>query len=177
MPSLRHEFQPAWLMRAFTILFDIAAIAMPLYVFVAPLYSAVTSSTPNTIDLRVVAGLFVAAAFFSISILIAAHFHSDVISDQAGLHVRFLWFRLLVRWTDIVDVKPMFRLPFDRNHRVVQTRSLTPFHRLYGIIYSFSFAPSLIISRDMTHGQELIHRINLSLKQNQQQGSKNGPGD
>ena len=44
--------------------------------------------------------------------------------------LNFLWKHLFVPYEEIVALKPLFNIPFLKKHRVIRTRSLTPFHRL-----------------------------------------------
>jgi len=76
-----------------------------------------------------------------------------------GLLVRFFlwWFR--INWEDIVKIKKNSLLSFLGASRfIVQTKSLTPFHRFYGL-YALSFAPSFLVKSDIQDFSLLLERI------------------
>jgi hypothetical protein len=101
--------------------------------------------------------------FVSVCLFLRANYPPEIISDQEGIHIIFLFIPLLVRWEEVQGFKPLFNLPFVKNEWVIRTSSLTPFHRLFGLIYSFSFSPSILVSRQISDFDELEKRIRSSL--------------
>ena len=93
-------------------------------------------------------------------IILTANFFCDVAADDEGLWVSFLWKKQRVYWRDIAQVKPIWiTLGPSRKSRIVLTNSLTPFHRLYGLIYGFTWKPSFIIDTTVINQAELIRLI------------------
>lgn len=100
--------------------------------------------------------------------LIAAYFFSDIIVDADGLIVEFLWMKLKVQWYEIVEVKPSFRwwLPTfgGKFPIVVLTNALTPFHRLFGLLYGLSPLPGFVINVNISEYDLLIKEIERHIK-------------
>lgn len=69
----------------------------------------------------------------------------------------FLWARIEIPWAEILDVGAG-RVPF--GHTLVRARHITPFHRLYGWIYSRTLYPSFVINRRIQDREELLAEIN-----------------
>ncbi|MCC7359852.1 MAG: hypothetical protein IT317_10265 [Anaerolineales bacterium] len=164
MQPLRHAFPPAWLWRGYTLLCESLSVGLPVLILAGPIIAAVSAGRPVTVI--GVLNLLLLAALTFVCFALAAHFFTELTSDQAGLHVRFLWRRLVVPWDQIVDVRPVFKLPFARGLQVIRTRALTPFHRVYGLMYGFTTAPSLLISPGMSHGAELSQRLTAYVEKN-----------
>ena len=164
MLPLRHTFPPAWLWRGYTLLCEWLGVGLPVLIVVGPVLAAVLAGRPVTV-IGIVNLLLLAALAF-VCFTLAAYFFTELTSDQAGLHVRFLWRRLVVPWDQIIDVRPLFNLPFARGFEVIRTRTLTPFHRVYGLLYGFTTAPSLLISPGMSHGAELTQRLSAYVEKN-----------
>lgn len=94
-------------------------------------------------------------------------FYADVISDSKGLHFIFLGRQVEIPWEEIIEVKPVFNLSFlNKRYCAIRTRSLTPFHRLYGLLYSFTFHPCLIITSGLKNYTELKRRIEIKSMKN-----------
>lgn len=76
---------------------------------------------------------------------------------EEGLMISaFLFARIPISWTDIVDVGAG-RVPF--GHVLVRAQRITPLHIIYGWLYSRSLYPSFIIRRDIENKDELINEI------------------
>jgi len=161
MPTIIHRYH--WITRYSNTLFYYFGLAVSLFIFFYPLYLTVIrhQSLPFTmIDL-----LFL-AVFAWICVMIRCNFHPDITSDSDGLHTKFLWFDLDIPWRDIIEVRPLFNLRFIKTEQVIRTHSLTPFHRLYGLLYSFSLHPCLIVSTGISDFDELIRRIRDAIREN-----------
>jgi hypothetical protein len=102
--------------------------------------------------------------------ILAANYEPEILTDDKGLHIRFLWMHLIVKWEDVIGVKPLFL--FIKTHWVIRTRSLTPFHRLYGL-YSFALYPCLLFSKSITDYDELQKRLKSAIHQNTVNERKN----
>lgn len=104
---------------------------------------------------------------FGAYVLYVSNFWPEIASDEEGLLVRFSFWRLRVRWEDVIEVKPRFGTILWKRFMgslagpdgyVVKTRTLTPFHRLYGLIV-LSFSSSFFLQSDINDFQELLKEI------------------
>ena len=99
----------------------------------------------------------------AVALLITANYFCEIAVDETGVSVTFLWRKLHVGWQDIVEIKAIRYL--GRSHSwVVLTKKLTPFHRLYGVIYGFSWLPSFIISPSLRDREKLARIIEERVK-------------
>ena len=100
---------------------------------------------------------------FGLVTLFVANMFTEIISDEDGLLVRFCFWRFRVRWSELVEVKPDFISSLYKplakvfsisTTYVVKTRTLTLFHRFYGL-YVFSFYPSFFMSSSINGFEQL----------------------
>lgn len=84
------------------------------------------------------------------------NFHPTVYVGDDGLAISYFGRRIRIPWDDIVDVGAGF-VPI--RHTLVRARRITPWHRLYGWLYSFSLLPAFVIGRDIENYDELLHEI------------------
>ncbi|MFT3891971.1 MAG: hypothetical protein QM730_10085 [Anaerolineales bacterium] len=101
---------------------------------------------------------------YSFTILITAYFLGQNIAVvNEGLLIEFLGKDLFVPWDKVKEIKPPFG--FFRSHRnpkkiyVVLTDALTPFHRLFGLLYGLSVKPAFIIFPSISEYDLLIRTI------------------
>lgn len=81
-----------------------------------------------------------------ICILLAAYFYTDLEVDENGLLVEFLWKKLRISWSRVIQIKPLFGIRTRKlGIYVVFVEGLTPFHLFYGLIYGFSLRPAFIL--------------------------------
>jgi hypothetical protein len=77
-------------------------------------------------------------------------------TSEVGLLISaYLFFRIRIPWSSIIDIgtgKP------PRGYLLVRTRRITPFHRIYGWLYSRTFYPSFLIG-SITDRDNLIGEI------------------
>ena len=82
--------------------------------------------------------------------------------DEDGLMITaFIVRRIRIPWRDIVAVVPSLT-PF--GYVVVQTRRITPFHILIGLIYSRKALPSFMIRSNIENHNELVREIRQRAK-------------
>ncbi len=148
----------------FTILFDISGFLVPLFILFSFLYQAFSNQFP--ISVEYIIGIFLFAFFAGLIFILTGHYFQDITSDSDGLHIHFLWMRLFVPWRDITDHRRLLFLPFPNKSWVILTRSLTLFHRLYGLFYAFSLAPCVVYSMAISDYDELNKRILVNLRKN-----------
>ena len=108
---------------------------------------------------------------WSNSMLISAYFFSQNINvTDEGLLIEFLWKDLLISWDKVIEIKPPFGfLRSFRNQKyiyVVLTDALTPFHRLFGLIYGLSVKPAFIIYPTINEYQSLVETIKKHARKN-----------
>jgi len=89
-----------------------------------------------------------------------ANMFPEITTDENGLLVRFFLWRLRVKWEDLIEVKEFSfaRLLSGTSQYVIKTKSLTPFHRFYGL-YALSFSPSFLIRSNIIDFSLLLKRI------------------
>ncbi|MBI5353579.1 MAG: hypothetical protein HZB50_13135 [Chloroflexi bacterium] len=112
--------------------------------------------------------LFLTITFIPIPcILLAAYFYTDLEVERDGLLIDFLWYKLTIPWDKIVQIKPLFGI---RNENVaayvVIVDGLTPFHRLYGLLYGFSVNPAFVLGRTVNDFQILKNDIERHVNKN-----------
>lgn len=78
------------------------------------------------------------------------------ISEKGLIISGFLFFRFLVRWDDVVDIGAG-QTP--AGYFLVRARHITPFHRIYGWLYSRTFHPSFLIGKGISDRDILIGEI------------------
>lgn len=100
------------------------------------------------------------AIFTMMCCLITAYFFQDIWVDEEGLLVEFLWRKIRVKWNDIEKMKksPLAGI------MVVSVKTLTPFHRIFGILYGFSNKPAFIISPSINDYEDLRKDIENHIK-------------
>jgi hypothetical protein len=84
------------------------------------------------------------------------------INEQGVTISAYIFFRIFIPWAEIIDIKPALRF---YRPCLVRARRISLFHRIYGWMYSHSFYPSFIISRDLIDRDELINEIRLRIHQ------------
>lgn len=84
------------------------------------------------------------------------NFHPTVWVGDEGLAISYFGRRVIIPWDEIVDVGAGW-VPF--GHTLVRARRITPFHRLYGWMYSLTFLPSFVIGRGIQNRDELLREI------------------
>lgn len=100
-------------------------------------------------------------------ILIAAYFYTDLEVDENGLLVEFLWKKLRIPWNKVLQIKPLLGLRLKKQGiYVVIVEGLTPFHRLYGLIYGFSLKPAFVLWSTVNDFEVLRTDIEKHVKQN-----------
>jgi hypothetical protein len=95
----------------------------------------------------------------------------DIVADNQGLLVEFLWIKLRVGWNQIKQVKPAFPFAWlvvkQKASMIVLTNALTPFHRIFGLLYGFTLLPSFVIHPTINDFDLLIAKINSHVKRKQ----------
>jgi hypothetical protein len=160
-PDVQIDYRYPGYFRWFPITFNVAALFWPLFLcgisISATTKPAAASFNHGWVEL-LGAGLGIV---FQVGVLVlTANYFPEVSADMAGLWVTFWFFRLRVRWDDIIDVRPsIFGWGARRTTWVVRTRGLTPFHRLYGLLYALRPEPSFIVPPVLNHQPDLLNRL------------------
>ena len=151
-------------MRYFTSLFNILSFCTPPSMTVYILVQLSSSNHEPVVWGLLIPLLCIIWLLAPVAILLGGNFYTEILSDQDGLHIKFLWKQIVIPWGEIIEQKPMFRSRWVRKFWVIKTRSLTPFHRLYGLLYAFSLAPSIVYSDQISNYAELNRRIRANLR-------------
>ncbi len=132
-------------------------IIYPIHLFVQ--FAINRPHAPRTATLGDWGEAFLLSLTLGVFIILSANFFCDVAADEKGLYVSFFWKRYAVRWKDVIGIKPIFWVPRRAKVQIVFANSLTPFHRLYGILYGFSCKPGFIIHAGLRDRDEIIRLI------------------
>ncbi len=166
----RGQHSHGLIMKLFKILFSIGALVFLIRILLFLLAFVFGGDRSWTDLIKVLVSAIFAAAFTVSAFLVAAYYFPDIDTDEEGLLVEFLWKRIRVSWNDVIELKPMFRygIPSFGNPIpvVVITNKLTPFHRLYGLLYGFSFKPAFVIQPAISEFELLKTNIEKHIKQN-----------
>ena len=166
MIPIKHQYHFPKLMLLYTNFFNVLGIICLLFSILFPLVAIIVNH--ETLDLGSLFGVICNGILYSMIFLITGNFFTEVTSDAEGLHLIFLWRKIDVPWEDVKAIKPVFNIKLLRkNISVVRTRSLTIFHLLYGLLYSFNLSPSIIIYRGMKEYDELVKRMEYHIRKNQ----------
>ncbi|SRR5258706_3714216 len=134
-----------------------------VFAFAFPVYIVLT--TMHRVELIDIIMLF----FMPIPILIGAYFFSqDVWTDEEGLFIELLWRKIRVPWVDIIEIKSawgFWHAPGKNHILIVLVNGLTPFHRLFGVLYGWSLKPGFIIYPTIRNYEELKSNIENHIKQ------------
>lgn len=68
----------------------------------------------------------------------------------------FVFLKIHISWEDIIDIKPG---KVNGNLVLVRSKRITPFHIIYGWLYSSTFFPSFLIGQKIQNREQLIHEI------------------
>ncbi len=121
------------------------------------MYAANEARHPVTIS--GVLSFLLLSLLFVMTSSVGDNFYPTITSDDGGLHLTFYGKQLNIPWEDVMEERPLFNLGLFSKVRVIRARSITPFHRLYGLIYSFTFYPCIIYSIHISNSRELAERI------------------
>lgn len=77
--------------------------------------------------------------------------------NETGLIISaYLFFKIRIPWSSIVDIEAGNP---PRGYILVRARRITPFHRVYGWLYSRTFYPSFLIGKGINDRDSLIKEI------------------
>jgi len=99
-------------------------------------------------------------AFFS-------YLATDIEVEEGGLRIKFMFKSFFIYWNDIDEFKPGKTLGLwnlKRTRILVTKNALTPFHRLYGLMYGNTNKPSLLINTNISNYEELFKIIKNNRK-------------
>jgi hypothetical protein len=166
----RRQHSHGLVMKIFKILFSVGSLVFLVRILLL-LLAFVFGGDRSLIDLiKVLVSVIFAAAFTVSAFLIAAYYFPDIDTDEEGLLVEFLWKRIRVSWDDVIELKPVFMYGIPSFGRpvpvVVLTEKLTPFHRVYGLLYGFSTKPAFVIQPGVSEFELLKNDIEKHIKKN-----------
>ena len=162
MKPIKHKYSP--ISDIIHPLTDVLGLLAPLFLIYQFVSLSITQNNPVTLPEIIRISLLSIGC--GAAMIFSGNFTPTILSDDLGLHINFLGKRICVPWDEITAIKPLFNLPFLKKVRIIRTRSITPFHRLYGLLYSFSFSPSIIFAKTISDAVELENRVLTSLQKN-----------
>ena len=173
----RKEYSYGMFARVFGILFNILGWVMPalfIYMFVKLLVGLIRLGGAEILFSQwiILIALWLFLVPFSfVCIVMAGNFFCDIVIEEQGVTGGLLGHWLPVEWEDIVEIKPCwYNLPWWKAKLwVVATRSLTPFHRFYGVLYVFWGYPSFVFSSGLKGGEQLVYQIKKQARKNARQ--------
>ena len=137
-----------------------------VFAFVYPLYILLTTilgTPPNNRFTEISTALFSFLFLFLMMmwILVISYFLQDIWVDEEGLLVEFLWRKIRVRWVDVIETKIAWGFLGSEQNRplIVLVNGLTPFHRIFGVLYGLSIKPGFVISVSNSEYQVLKKTI------------------
>ena len=157
---LHHNHQ---LIRLFKNTFAILAFIPPIFISIL-LFKDFTNPAFSIDSLLSLVFLIIISP---VCILLAAYFYTDLEVDENGLMVEFLWKKLRISWSKVLQIKPLFGIKTRKpGIYVVIVEGLTPFHLLYGLIYGFSLRPAFILWSTVNDFGVLKNDIEKHIKRN-----------
>ena len=85
------------------------------------------------------------------------NFNPTVWTDERGLTITvFLFFKTFIPWSDLIDSREIMF-----GYVLVRARKITPFHRMFGWIYSQTFSPAFLIGPGIDDRETLLRQIRL----------------
>jgi hypothetical protein len=103
MKPIFHVYKPVWFFRSFTYSFS---FFFPMGLFIVYVLAHVQKHIPFQIN-NLLAFTIIMVPIWATMIL-AGNYEPEIMTDNSGLHIRFLWINLLVKWEEVVGVKPLF---------------------------------------------------------------------
>ncbi len=149
-----------------------AIVISLVLVFFAPMLVSTVSQDP--IDMNRLLYVCRSALLVGITLVyfVVRDSRTEVVSDNEGLHITFFWQQIDIRWKDIQAIKPRFRLGTTRNNAIVLSNSLTVFHRVIGLLFTFSLTPGIHIDSWLKDYEALVNRIRCHIRQNESKESE-----
>lgn len=148
------KYRYPYSLRIFTILLNVLGFAYPVYRIARFTYRAY--STGDQIPfIQLFLFIFLSILFWAVLIFTANYF-PEVIVEENGVKVKFIWRFLFVSWSEILSIKPKKNFVGQEYEWVVITQALTPFHRLYGVLNGKTANPSFIIYAAINKREELL---------------------
>jgi len=164
MELINHDYDNKKFMRTFTSVFNVVGIVFPFIIII--LGVIVPVAYQQTLTIGDILTVIFMALFSRAIIVMVGNYSVGITSDSKGLYIEFFWKQLFVPWESITDLKPIFNITHFKNIWVIRTNALTPFHRLYGIFYSFSISPCIVYNTNISESGELHKRIKSNLDKN-----------
>ncbi len=155
----RHYSQPKYIQWTKNILV-ILAFGYPVYILLKSILGVTPIKALMEISLNIIMSFFM-----MMIILVGAHyFWQDIWVDEEGLQIEFLWRKIRVRWVDLIETKAVlgsWLAPEKNRPLIVLVNGLTPFHRIFGVLYGLSIKPGFVIYPSISDFQILKETIQL----------------
>ena len=149
--------------RWFKNIFVILAFVFPAYWIL----NSISRFTPNNFWAVIVDDIVFSPLIFIVLLTSTYYFGQDVLVDEEGLQIEFLWKKMRVRWVDIIETKATFGSLFASEKNcplIILVNGLTPFHRIFGVLYGLSIKPGFVIFPSISDFQGLKENIQSHIK-------------
>lgn len=150
----RHDYTgfvgiAVWFLRVVGVIVVLAAITFGGLIF----WNARLANEPTT---AVCLGVFV-LMFGGVLGLLLINMFPEIQADLEGMTIRFLGRPIRILWGDVIDVRQLW-IPFGHVY-VIRVRKVTFFHRLYGLAYTRSLLPAILVRDSIGGGAELFEAL------------------
>jgi hypothetical protein len=151
-------YRPHVFMKWFSLAFNILGFIAPPFLIVR--FAVRTSQANETISGAAWTVVIGTALLTGMILILTANYFCEITLVNKGISIGFLWRRLFVPWEQVIEVKPTpYHFLGSGRSWIVLTQALTPFHRLYGLIYGFSPLPGFVFDQTIDGHRELLSRI------------------
>jgi hypothetical protein len=97
----------------------------------------------------------------------AYYLYSDIDVDEKGLFINFFRKAFRVSWDDVLEVKPIkpkiwasfVGTVIEERYLVITSSQLSIFHRLYGIVFGRTSAPSFLVTSLISQAPDLMDKL------------------
>jgi hypothetical protein len=113
-------------------------------------------------NVEVLGALILAIPFFGFFVVLLSNTYPDIKLFEQGIAVQvFIFWWIFINWEEIEDIRPVLG-GFSRSRLVIVQR-LTPVHRLFGWMYSYSTKPAFLIMPTLEGYEQLIQIMRRSI--------------
>ena len=157
--------------------FSFISILLGLFLTVGLIISLIEGDEFDSSSIMTILGNILGIAIWApIFYLFFAYLMTDINVDNDGMYIPFLWKNYLIKWDEIIEVKPLkpFGLFTNKRSNVVFVKTkLTFFHHLYGILYGGKNQSAILIYRTISDYDLLIKSVSTQARKNQRNMSEN----
>jgi hypothetical protein len=171
MNTIQHHFRFRWFFRSYNSLFNFFGLLLPLIIIFTYTFDSVVNGRTITLAgiLDRIPYILIIWLFTAPLLILTGNYFTEVISDECGLHVNYIWGKLDVPWANIISIKPMFVIQKKTMVITFRLKSLPFIHRFYSFYSTLRFNPCIIIHKELLmESDELMRRIATAVQRNQE---------